>query len=136
MTKNPPVTVEHAKLRQLAKKLEGMHKDDIEIVWLANALLRVGSGKDANVELGVPRKRGQGEKKAEKSMAIQVAIRWIAGRTNQDDGAPPPKKIDAIREAAKFFKLDEDNLKRQCPSLAKLKTLVEFDLDSQRPKIN
>jgi hypothetical protein len=135
MTEKIPVTFERAKLCQLANKLERMHKDDIEILWLSAALLRIGSGKDANIELGVHRKKGQDDKKAKKSMEIQMAIRWIAGRMNLD-GEPPPDKAFAIREAANLFKLNEENLKRQCPTVAKLKALVEFDWDSQRPKIN
>ena len=136
MNKKIPVTFEHAMLRQLSQKLRRLHEDDIEIVWLANALLLIGSGKDANIELGVKRKKGQDEKKTAKHMANQIAIRWIAGRMNPIDGESPPEKHVAISEAAKAFDLDEDNLKRACPSEAELKALVEFDWDSQRPKIN
>lgn len=136
MNKKKPVTYEHAKLRRLAQRLGQLHMADKQMLALASALNRIASGNDANIELGVQRGRGQDDKKERNSLANQIAIRWIAGRMNPIDGERPPTKSIAIREAALAFHLDEDNLKRQCPSEAALKELVEFDWDSQRPKIN
>lgn len=135
MNKKMPVTFEHAKLRRLAKKLKRFHKDDIEILWLASALQCIGSGKDANIEFGVQRGKGQDDKKERKHLANQIAIRWIAGRMNPIDGERPPMRKVAIEEAATLFNIDYENLDKACPNLQKLKTLVEFDWDSQRPKI-
>ncbi len=109
---------------------------DMQLLALASALNRIASGNDANIELGVQRGPGQDHKKERKHLANQIAIRWIAARMNPIDGERPPTKNIVIREAALLFDLDEDNLKRQCPSKAELKELVEFDWDSQRPKIN
>ena len=136
MNKKIPVTFEHEMLRQLSQKLRRMHEDDIEIVWLANALLLIGLGKDANIELGVKRKKGQDEKKTVQYMENQIAIRWIAARMNPIHDESPPNKSVAISEAAIAFGLDEENLKRACPNEAKLKDLVKFYWDSQRPMIN
>ena len=136
MRNNPPVTLEHAQLRKLAQKLARMHMADKQILWLATALNRIGSGNDANIELGVKRKKGQDEKKASRHMNNQIAIRWIASRMYPIDGEPPPLKSVAIQEAALAFNLDYDNLNRICPTEEDLKKLVEFDWDSQRPKIN
>jgi hypothetical protein len=135
MNKNQPVTYEHAKLRELAQKLSQAHTGDKQIQWLANALNRIAFGHDANTELGVQKGKGQDEKKQRRHMTNQIAIRWIAGRMHPIDGEKPPKKNIAIREAAEAFNLDEDNLKRACPTLPELKSMVEFDWDSQRPKI-
>ncbi len=109
---------------------------DKQMLALASALNRIASGNDANIELGVKRGQGQDDKKEQKHLTNQIAIRWIAGRMHPIDGEQPPTKSMAIREAALVFDLDEDNLKRQCPSEVVLKELVEFDWDSQRPKIN
>ena len=137
MTNNLPETFEHAQLRKLAQKLARMHMADKQILWLATALKRIGSGSDANIELGVKRKKGQDKKKALRHMDNQIAIRWIASRMNPfDDDEEPPLKIVAIQEAALRFNLDYDNLNRICPKEEELKKLVKFDWDSQRPRIN
>lgn len=136
MKNNLPVTLEHAQLRKLAQKLARMHMADKQILWLATALKRIGSGYDANIELRVKRKKGQDEKKYSRHMNNQMAIRWIAGRMNPIGDEKPPLKNEAIQEAALAFDLDFDNLNRICPTEEELKKLVEFDWDSQRPKIN
>ena len=136
MNKKLPVTVEHAELRELAKRLMHMHPTDKKIIWLATALQSIGSGTDANTALGVKRGKGHDDEKFEKHMKNQMAIRWIAGRMNPIDGEKPPLKNVAVEEAALHFGLEVDNLKRACPSKAELKALVEFDWDSQRPRNN
>jgi hypothetical protein len=136
MKNNLPVTFEHVQLRKLAQKLARMHMADKQILWLATALKRIGSGNDANIELGVKRKKGQDEKKSLRHMKNQMAIRWIAGRMNPIHDEPPPLKNVAVQEAALAFELDYENLDRICPTEEDLKKLVEFDWDSQRPKIN
>ena len=136
MTKKLPVTLEHAKLRELAQILAHLHPTDKKILWLATALQSIGSGTDANTALGVKRGKGHDDEKFEKHMKNQMAIRWIAGRMNPIDDEKPPLKNVAVQEAASHFGLEVDNLKRACPSEAKLKALVEFDWDSQRPRNN
>jgi hypothetical protein len=136
MSPTRPVTLEHAKLRKLAQRLANLHMNDKQFRWLATALDRIASGNDANVELGVKRKKGQDDKKFIRHMKNQMAIRWIAGRMNPIDGEVPPLKIVAVQEAAAAFDLDYDNLNRVCPTEEDLKKLVKFDWDSQRPKIN
>ncbi len=135
MNKNQPVTYEHAKLKELAQKLGRTNTNDKQMQWLADALNRIAHGNDANTELGIQKGKGQDEKKQRRYLTNQIAIRWIAGRMNPINGEKPPKKNFAIREAAEAFNLDEDNLKRACPTLPELKSMVEFDWDSQRPKI-
>jgi hypothetical protein len=130
-----PVTLEHARLRQLATRLGKLHLDDPEILDLATSLYQIGCGEDANLVLKVKRGKGQDTGKAEAHYDTQIAIRWIAGRLNPIDNSTPPSKITAISEAAVAFKLDQDNLARACPSEEKLKTLVEFEWDSQRPQL-
>lgn len=107
-----------------------------QMLALASALNRIASGNDANIELGVQRGKGQDDKKERQHLANQIAIRWIAGRMNPIDGERPPKRNVAIQEAATLFKLEYENLNKACPNLQELKSLVEFDWDSQRPKIN
>jgi len=136
MTPTAPVTLEHTTLRQLATRLGQLHADDAEILNLATSLYQIGCGTDANVALGVKRSKGHDDKKAEAHYLTQIAIRWIAGRMNPIDGENPPKRIDAIREAAEAFCLDVDNLARACPSKQRLTELAAFDWDSQRPQIN
>jgi len=136
MNKNPPVTYEHALLLRLAKKLGRIHMADMQILWLATALKRIASGNDANIELGIKRRKGQDDQKFNRHMKNQMAFRWIAAILNPPDGEPAPDKSEAIRQAAIAFDLDEDNLKRACPSEEELKAMVVFDWDSQRPKIN
>lgn len=136
MNKNQPVTYEHSKLSELAQRLGRAHPDDEQMQWLAIALNRIACGNDANTELGVQKGKGQDDKKQRRYLTNQIAIRWIAGRMHPIDGEKPPKKNIAIREAAEAFNLDEDNLKRACPTLPELKSLVEFEWNSQRPKID
>lgn len=136
MNERLPMTYQHAKLMQLAKRLARMHMADKQMLWLATALLRISLGEDANLELGVKRRKGQDQKKYYRHLQNQIAIHWIAGRMNPIDGSPPPTKSVAISEAAMAFDLDEDNLKRACPGEAELKTMAVFDWDSQLPKIN
>ena len=136
MTPTAPVTLEHTTLRQLATRLGQLHADDAEILNLATSLYQIGCGTDANVALGVKRSKGHDDKKAEAHYSTQRAIRWIAGRMNPINGENPPYRIDAIREAAEAFRLDEDNLGRACPSKQRLTELASFDWDSQRPLLN
>lgn len=136
MNKKIPVTLEHAKLRKLAQRLARMHMADKQILWLATALKRIGSGNDANIEFGVKQRKGQDDKKFNKHMKNQIAIRWIAGRMNPSKGEAPKFTTEAIQEAATLFNLEPENLSRICPTDEELKNLVEFDWDSQRPKIN
>lgn len=132
-----PVTIEHVKLRQLAIKLGKLNaSDDMQMHWLAKALHQIGCGNDANVALGLKRSKGQDDKKGQAHYLTQIAIRWIAGVMNPIDDGKPPKKIDAIREAAQLFNLDEDNLARACPKKERLSELATFDWDSQRPQLN
>ena len=130
-----PVNVEHSRLRELADRLGQMHSDDRQILWLAQALYRIGSGEDANTVLLVKRPRGYDKKKADSHFATQVAIRWIAGEMNPTDDSKPPLKEEAISKAALIFDLDHDNLKRQCPSIKKLKEIATFYWDDQRPRM-
>ena len=135
MNKKIPVTLEHAKLRKLAQRLARMHMADKQILWLATALNRIGSGNDANIEFGVKRRKGQDDKKFNQHMKNQMAIRWIAGRMNPLKGDPPKSTTEAIHEAATLFNLEPENLSRVCPTDEELKKLVFFYWDSQRPKI-
>ena len=132
-----PVTLEHATLRALAAKLGHVNQyiDDPNILWLANALHEIGCGRDANEALGVKRGQGQDDKKMHQHMSNEIAIRWIAARMNPSNGDKPPKKAEAIHEAAEHFSIDEENLKRACPNIEKLKELVTFKWDSQRPRL-
>lgn len=134
MKQPTPVTFEHAQLRQLAVRLARLHADDPEIIAHATALSQIGSGADANVVLGVKRRRGQNTKKEEAHYKTRLAISWIAGRMNLV-GKTPPTKISAIREAAIAFDLDEDHLTRSCPPIEDLAQLKEFEWDSLRPHL-
>ncbi len=136
MKKAIPVTLEHAQLRALGRRLGQMHPSDKQFLWLANALIIIGKGGDANATLCVKGKKGQDDKKAERHMTTQMAIRWIASRLYPLQEEKSPTKAQAIAEAAKAFDLDEENLKRACPTTAELKELVVFSWDSQRPRIN
>lgn len=129
-----PVTVEHTRLRELATRLGRLHAEDAQILALSTALYQIGCGADANESLGIERGKGHDDKKAAAHLKTQIAIRWIAGRMNLE-GEKPPKKIDAIKEAAAAFKLEEDNLARDCPSVQELKRIATFDWNSQRPQL-
>ena len=131
-----PVNVEHSRLRELADRLGQLHSNDRQILWLAQALYRIGSGEDANAVLLVKRPRGYDDKKANSHYAIQIAIHWIAGEMNPLDGSKPTLKEEAISKAALFFALDHDNLKRQCPSIKRLKEIAKFNWDDQRPRMH
>jgi len=134
--KDIPVTLEHAKLRQVAAKLAKLGAQDEEILSLSNALHQIGCGEDANVVHGVKRTKGQDEKKELAHYWNQMAIRWIAGRMNPiDPSEVPPFREQAIREAAEHFDLDVGNLKRACPSEVDLRKMVYFEWDSQRPQL-
>ena len=131
-----PVNVEHSRLRELADRLGQLHSDDRQILWLAQALHRIGSGEDANAVLLVKRPRGYDNKKANAHYANQIAIHWIAGEMNPLDGSKPTLKEDAISKAALLFDLDHGNLERYCPSIKRLKEIAKFNWDDQRPRMH
>lgn len=134
MTSTEPVSLEHARLRNLANRLGQQNRDDAEILWLATALNQIGYGLDANEALEVKRSKGHDDKKGKAHYQTQMAIHWIAGRMNPSDGESPPKKSVAIAEAAKAFQLEVENLTRECPNLTALKKMASFAWDSQRPR--
>jgi hypothetical protein len=143
----PPVYLEHARLRALAKRLGELHADDAEILNLATELMQIGYGVDANEALGVKRGKGHDDKKAQAHMKTQMAIRWIACRLNSvgpvdsegrmtPDPEEPPTKAAAIKEASRLYGLNPENLHRACPTKAELTRLADFGWDDQRPVIN
>lgn len=131
-----PETLEHAKLRELSKRIKGLSSNDPALTWLGNALYQIGCGADANVVFRVNRGKGQNVEKELQHYKREIALRWIAGRLNPIGDEVPPKKSVAIQEAAELFSLDEDNLKRVCPKLSELSKMVSFGWDDQRPTLH
>lgn len=140
----PPVTREHARVRDVADHLEKWlikayasksSAPDPEFQWLVKALRSIGEGADANIALGVKWTKGHDKKKAEVHFKTQHAIAWIAEMMHSENGLPPPTKTVAIQLAAEIWGLNPDSLRRACPSIKKLKDLVHFRWDDLRPAL-
>ena len=87
-SKAAPVTKEHAKIRMWAQKLSHLyahHPEVSELLEIASALTRIGSGEGAAEVLGIRLTPGHDETKEVARYKANQALTWIAGAMNADD---------------------------------------------------
>lgn len=113
MTKSMPVTLEHVRLRELATRLGGLHRDDPQILDLVTSLFQIGCGIDANEALRVKRSKGHDLKKEARHLSSNLAVAWTASAMNPlVDGGLGLSKADAVDQACTHFGLDQAHLER------------------------